>query len=72
LLAGGPLRDIAEPDKPGKQSKAARQMTLDLPEAEHCGVRYEYPSPRFLGDLRRPLPDAVHGFNLAGTGREVA
>jgi hypothetical protein len=36
-----PLRDIAEPEKPGKR-KAARQMTLDLPEAEHCGVRYEY------------------------------
>ena len=37
-----PLRDIEEPEKPVRQSKAARQMRLDLPEAEHCGVRYEY------------------------------
>ena len=37
-----PLRDIAEPEKPARQSKAARQMKLDLPEAEYCGVRYEY------------------------------
>lgn len=34
------LRDIAEAEKPGKRSKAERQMTLDLPETEHCGVRY--------------------------------
>jgi Transposase DDE domain group 1 len=36
-----PLRDIEPEKKPGKR-KAARQLTLDLPEAEHCGVRYEY------------------------------
>jgi hypothetical protein len=36
-----PLRDIARPEKPAK-GKAARQLTLDLPEADHCGVRYEY------------------------------
>ena len=42
VLLRRPLRDIAEQDKPGKQSKAARQMNLDLPEAEYCGVRYEY------------------------------
>ena len=42
VLLRRPLRDIAEPEKPARQSKAARQMTLELPEAEHCGVRYEY------------------------------
>ena len=36
-----PLRDIEPEKKPGKR-KAARQLTLDLPEMEHCGVRYEY------------------------------
>jgi hypothetical protein len=36
------LRDIAESEKPARQSKAVRQMNLDLPETEHCGVRYEY------------------------------
>jgi hypothetical protein len=42
VLLRRPLRDMAEPAKPARQSKAARQLTLDLPEAEHCGVRYEY------------------------------
>ena len=42
VLLRRPLRDIAEAEKPAGKSKAARQMTLDLPEAEHGGVRYEY------------------------------
>jgi hypothetical protein len=42
VLLRRPLRDIAEPDKAARQSKTARQLRLDLPEAEHCGVRYEY------------------------------
>ena len=42
VLLRRPSRDIAEPEKPASQNKAARQMKLDLPEAEHCGVRYEY------------------------------
>ena len=42
VLLRRPLRDLAETEKPARQSKAARQMKLDLPEAEHCGVRYEY------------------------------
>jgi hypothetical protein len=42
VLLRRPLRDIAAADKPGRPGKAARQLKLDLPEAEHCGVRYEY------------------------------
>jgi hypothetical protein len=42
VLLRRPLRDMAEPDKPARRSKAERQMTLDLPEAEYCGVCYEY------------------------------
>ena len=48
------LRDLAASQKPARQSKAARQMNLDLPEAEHCGVRYEYSVPitSLGGDVR--------------------
>ena len=42
VLLRRPLRDIAEVEKPERQSKATRQMKLDIPEVEHCGVRYEY------------------------------
>jgi hypothetical protein len=42
VLLRRPLRDIAEAEKPARQSKVARQMNLDLPEAEYRGVRYEY------------------------------
>jgi hypothetical protein len=31
-----------EAGQTARQGRAVREMTLDVPEAEHCCVRYEY------------------------------